>query len=96
MQENHIKKLANVTRVTYLCSVFHGIRFKVNKGFGTQRSPFLCPYVWNHKSKATFPADNQYIIQQYTTPDKHRYSAVSSTHNGVFTASYRHIQSQLC
>ena|GEM_PF-2923574 len=34
---------ACVTLYAYICSVFHGIRFKVNKGLGTQRSPFFLP-----------------------------------------------------
>ena len=32
-----------MTLYAYICSVFHGIRFKVNKGLGTQRSPFFLP-----------------------------------------------------
>ena len=36
-------KLGDVPQNQYLCNVFHGIRFKVNKGWDSAEPLFLCP-----------------------------------------------------
>ena len=48
----------------YLCNVFHGIRFKVNKGWDSAEPLFLCPYV----TQATFLV---YILQHYLQDKYH-------------------------
>ena len=39
-----MQKFCNIAKCQYLCNVFHGIRFKVNKGWDSAEPLFLCLY----------------------------------------------------
>ena len=38
-----LHKFGGMAQCQYLCNVFHGIRFKVNKGWDSAEPLFFCP-----------------------------------------------------
>ncbi len=38
-----LQNICSLVIIVYLCNVFHGIRFKVNKGWDSAEPLFLCP-----------------------------------------------------
>ncbi len=41
--KNLLQNICSLAKIVYLCNVFHGIRFKVNKGWDSAEPLFLCP-----------------------------------------------------
>ena len=46
--KNPLQKFVRTAQWRYLCNVFHGIRFKVNKGWDSAEPLFFCLFVRNH------------------------------------------------
>ena len=45
--KNPLQKFVRTAQWRYLCNVFHGIRFKVNKGWDSAEPLFFCLFIRN-------------------------------------------------
>ena len=69
----------NVVKIQYLCIVFHGIRFKVNKGWDSAEPLFLCPYVWNAGREATAFGRERHKLMSWSDAFSHLF-CIFATH----------------